>query len=175
MNINWTVVNEEATASDKIYLCSLHIERSGGKRLFYLLPQNGDKEMGLSAQFTVRDPRDEMFWLKIFCKKLGVYKILWRRNIVQKRSCAQNANKEMRRALCAQNDGVGSACLGHTERCKYKHKQNYKYKHKQRQNLNLNAQNSVSLPLLWQRVLWSNYQRYRLSVGQPVGLVSPNF
>ena len=30
MNINWTVVNEEATASDKIYLCSLHIERSGG-------------------------------------------------------------------------------------------------------------------------------------------------
>ena len=35
--------------------------------------------------------------------------------------------------------------------------------------------NRVSLPPLWQRVVWSSYQRYRLSVGQPVGLVSPNF
>ena len=37
------------------------------------------------------------------------------------------------------------------------------------------AQNIVSLPLLWQRVLWSNCQRYRLEVGQPVGHFSPNF
>ena len=34
---------------------------------------------------------------------------------------------------------------------------------------------AIMEPFRWQRVLWSSYQRYKLSVGQPVGLVSPNF
>ena len=37
------------------------------------------------------------------------------------------------------------------------------------------VQNRVSLLLLWQGVLWSYCQRYRLKVGQPVGHYSPNF
>ena len=87
MNINWTVVNEEATASDKIYLCSLHIERSGGKRLFYLLPQNGDKEMGLSSLCGIQAMKcfDSKYFAKNWvCTKYYGGEILCKKDLVHK-------------------------------------------------------------------------------------------